>query len=288
MMHVDLPNFKPADDELLYLILDGNSIDDIGVNLYSLENGVSAVSLYANTALTNLNEISPWVLEFQPDKQPKIVEWVIENQYFDKGFAWLLSSQATLYDVAQHFQQLAVVNSPYLGELIFRLADARIAYPLLKEHIASGQTRLVGPIRTMYFRQEQQWASLTAPKQSDNTSLYTLTDSDVTILENIATKAFATKLEAHINTYFPNSFENTLQPKAETLIVKAKELGFTTERAVYYYANVIGHLGADFQQNPQHKTITQLVNNPSTQTPEQRIEKAAALAKAFTLGVNHV
>ncbi len=287
-----LPHIELTPQQTLYLMLDGNVIDDLPRLLYTVDNGAEMLGLYQGTALEKLLNVSPWLVELDMSRSNPILEWVIEHDYFARSAAWLLSSEQNLHQVAKHFQSLWQVAHPLGHQVVLRLQDPRVAKALLSSHIAQGIQRLSGPICCCWFYEQGEWATLQVAKLSNDRSPYTLSDEDLKILDEVTLQHLAKELVLHIKEYFPK-WPNI---NAELVIQQAQQRGFTTKKGIRYYTNVLGYCyygsmkksKQELIKHPKFQEIHRLVNKPSLLTPEQRVRQAAKLAYHYAQGATHV
>lgn len=277
-----------TEPEHLYIILDGNFIENLNDHINAMGSHFKATSLYKSTTLDHLDAISPWIVELSLDDKVPLINWALENQYFDNA-AWLFSSNNEHADIVQHFRSLLFVKHPNGGEYIFRFHDPRIAEALLQSHYKLEQNNLAEPLNTAWFYKENRWMSInfTSWQVGKTQSLqppYCLTDQDIVILSDVTMVTFTNKLDRHINTHFPEWYEDKNRTPTHNVIKLAKQLGFVSERAIFFFTNVLGYLGESVIKNQHYQDIHELLTKTSLLTPEQRAEKAAELAYQYHQG----
>ncbi len=282
MSSLTLPDMDLTSQQTLYLLLDGNLIEDLARQLYSLDSGAQMVGLYSGTPLEHLAPHSPWLIELDISHSNPILEWAWENDYFNSS-AWLLSSEKSLYLLTEHFQSLLQVTHPLGHQSLFRFYDPRVAKALMSSHIAGGLSRLTGPIHCSWFYEQGSWTAIQPVKRSDDTSPYTLSNDDVSILNELSSRHYAEQLSLHIQEHFPQWQELSVQE----VIQQAQQRGFTTRKSIHFYTNVLGfcyYAGIKtlqentLSEHPQLQEVHDLITRPGQLTPEQRARQAAKLA----------
>ncbi|MGR5080744.1 DUF4123 domain-containing protein [Photobacterium swingsii] len=277
--------------EHLYILLDASLITNLERKLNELGDYLNATPVYQGTTLHHLSAMSAWLVEILPTEPSVLINWAIDNQYFDNA-AWLFTSNQKHKKVLRHFHSLLFVKHPDNSDYIFRFHDPRVARALLQSHYLEGENKLAQPVNTAWFYTSNNWDSINLTSwQIEKTqpikNQYYLTEQDLTILANVTMTRFIQKLNHHIHTYFPDWYADVNRTPTHQLIVLAKQLGFTSERSTFFFTNVLGYLGEGVIKHRHYQDIHDLLTKTSRLTPEQRAEKAAELAHYYHQGQHH-
>ncbi|WP_260260745.1 DUF4123 domain-containing protein [Vibrio intestinalis] len=282
-----IPELRVPKSQSLYLLIDGNAVDKLAEKIYSLTENLNVQCIYTNSPLQPLREASPWLIELLDSQRFSVLAWAQEQNFFENQAAWLFISESNIETTADHFRSLVEVEHPMGHQVVFRLQDPRVARALFTYHAEQNHFELTGPISESWFYVQEKWFKVKSFPQPVNKRKYVLTEQDLNILNIVAMEQFILGLDKHISLYFPHWVAQK-KSNTRTIIENAKSRGFTSERAIYFYTNVLGFLGENCLDNNEYQDIQQLVLMPSRLTPEQRIEKAAHLAYQYSQGEIHV
>ncbi|MDX1304661.1 DUF4123 domain-containing protein [Photobacterium sp.] len=265
-----------------YLIIDGASVDNLAKSLYDTESDLNGMTLYAGTALQSVMDISPWVVESTGALYTWFQECVIP---LNAGM--ILHTDADLETVTQHWKSLLHAQNTHNETVIFRAYDPRIFSALIQSSTEQQLSRLFGPVRqvSVWEVQSQSWQQFSNTSQSldyDESEQFVLTGLNAKKITEVTEATFIQRLVEHIQTYFPQQHPSSDEIEmAEVYYHKAHSLGFSSERAVFYFTNVICLLGMDVLVDDTYPDIKQLLTEPSLLTPSQRVHKAALLAAEY-------
>ncbi|MCP1328634.1 DUF4123 domain-containing protein, partial [Halomonas sp. 707D4] len=101
----------PADRDV-YLLIDGARVKQLARRLYewSFESGLEADLLYAGTPLSEVSEISPWLIALPGACHPVLQAFLVQGLHDEWGY--LLESQASLEDLGGYLRKLLQVRHP--------------------------------------------------------------------------------------------------------------------------------------------------------------------------------
>ncbi|SHF37121.1 protein of unknown function [Modicisalibacter ilicicola DSM 19980] len=126
----------PADQSVL-LLLDGVRVSGLARKLYEWSDGaMDAELLYAGTPWATVQEVSPWLIAL-PHLHDPIIAMFLEEGAGDEG-GYLIVSDASLVEVADHLRQLIQVRHPMDIPMLLRLADPAVIHALLPEEPSMG------------------------------------------------------------------------------------------------------------------------------------------------------
>ncbi|WP_407292989.1 DUF4123 domain-containing protein [Stutzerimonas zhaodongensis] len=278
-----LPSELPWDTPA-YLLLDGVSVETLPKRLYEWAESPVFDVLYLETPWAELSDVSPCLVRIDGQHDSALAAFVQNSQ---EEWGYLLFSNATREALLNHLRWLVCVSHPLGEKMLLRLADPAVMHALLNQAKQDNDATLFGPIEQIVAADridnawhEHQRPGPTTPNRQDRP--YRLSDKQMDCLGGVAFRSTLIRLDAHMRDYFP-TYQPTLSPSQrwqhlQALAERAYGLGFNSEYDITLYANLFGLLGADVLD--MHSDIADLVNQPSSLTPTQRIEQAADLAYA--------
>ncbi|OEE75042.1 DUF4123 domain-containing protein [Vibrio genomosp. F6] len=278
-----------------YAIIDGSQVENLAQNIYSNIDIIDAFPIYVMTELESIKSVSPWVIKLTKADQHN--GWLRKVIKHNQGF--IFYSQSTLEEVVQHWQTLIKVKLIQGQTYLFRVADPQIFNTIFSSSTDAQKSRLMGVISEVYFLINHEWQSITWESSDSETEIQplgdawlTLTDPQVTGLESLVYVKQVDALSQHIQTYFPSAAQSDSYAQAQSYISTSTDLGFETVSDCYYFTNLVCRLGEECYQNDNYPDIKNLIYHTSLDTPSQRIQKAAELAKHYLniedKGASHV
>jgi hypothetical protein len=271
-----VPDFELGSEQILYLLVDGGLIDGMLPSLYQVDGPIVLEPIYMLEPYDQLREVSPCVVQVTPEIQT----WFIEQNVPIAGF--FFASTLSLDVVCDHLRRCITVISPYGSDVLLKMAHAETAWVLLDNDVA-------------HFWQviEQAWLPTRLGWKHQLRRLEPATELDwpLAITDRIWAQfgqiSWLTTLEtltAHINQFFPamvanhDSLDEPFDVWLNATALEGYQRGFTSERDLMLYFNIIGFLGETAVTSDDYPEIHQLITKPSLHTPSQRIEQAAELA----------
>ncbi|MCS3455798.1 hypothetical protein M2366_001879 [Aeromonas sp. BIGb0405] len=277
------PDIQLSDSERLYLLLDGGQIAALEQSLFEVEGSPDYQPLYLYHPWDSLREASPCLVS----ASAALLEWFMEKR--EPSWGYLLSSPLSLLPLAESLRTLIEAESPYGSRVLLKLAMPETAWRLFDGDdgwLWQGVSQVWIPIRAGW--QHKQVPSPLSPRQGDRLRL---TDEQWTRLGEVSWQHTLDAISRHMATWFPARLAEQLD--ASQWVAQwaqwGYDKGFQSERDLLLMFNVLGYLGLGAMQAPdvasaqpgedEHADIRQLILSTSSQTPSQRIERAAELAQ---------
>lgn len=277
-----LPKHLPWQGHV-YLLLDGVSVKNLQAQAYEWFGRPELQLLYANTPLAPCSELSPCLITLNGPNTPGL------SHYFAHAaeeWGYLIFSEASSFDVMAHLRFLLNAQYQPQGQKVWlRVADPAVMQAVLSYAASSQKPEVFGPLDHVVLPDviNNTWQHHTRlgdvqrllPQQP-----YVLCEVQQDMLDEVSFRSTLKVLENHVRKQFPG-YGAQWSPDTRWQWVreranKAYTNGFISNQDICLYTNVFLLLGDDVLQ--QHSDIATLINQPSTLTPSQRIEKAADLA----------
>ncbi len=268
-----------------YLLLDGVRLPRLIKQMHLWPNRKEC--LYAGTRWCEMLDLSPYLVTLTGANDP-VLGHFLKDAWLEPGY--LLFSKADSQTLSAWLSSQLVVQHPSGDEVMMRVADPAVLHQLLSSSGQSSNARWLGPTQHMCLPDSfvAQWHEHRRPAEAPavEPSTLRLTDQELTALGEVEFRRFVLGLVEHINTYFPLVMArfSTLEQRqhAQQLAEIAYGKGFYSAQEVTLYANVVCYLAG--QKVESHPDIAQLLNQTSSQTPLERVQRAAALAetRSFT------
>lgn len=277
-----LPPLTLAQGERLYLLLDGGQIPCIERTLFEISDSPDYQPIYLHQPWDSLREVSPCLVS----ASRTLLDWFMEKR--EPSWGYLLSSPLELLALAESLRTLIEVESPYGSRILLKMAKPETMGRLLMDEdpwLWQGIGQVWIP--TPEGWQHRQAPPVLAPRQGERLRL---TDEQWTRLGEVTWQNTLGAIGRHMEKWFPVRLAE--QTDAPRWIAEWAEWGygrgFQSERDLLLMFNLLGYLGdtvlTPAQQVPGEEDevddIRELALNPSSQTPSQRIERAAELAQA--------
>ncbi|MEE4156847.1 DUF4123 domain-containing protein [Pseudomonas viridiflava] len=265
------------------LLLDGVSVDKLPQQLYTWSEAPDYQPLYLGTRWSGLTDISPCLVRLNSERDPICQQFLA---HADEEWGYLVFSDQPWQTVLDHFRWLICVTHPQGQQVLLRLADPAVAHALLDQSMQRGDATLFGPCSHVLTADAalRCWHNHRRPAKAPVTSHvepYRLSESQVTLLDEVNFRSVVIRLDRHMREYFP-AFQVHLDALDRwkylyTLASNAYERGFGSELEITLYANIHGFLGPHAMT--EHPDLDTLLETPSTLSPTQRIEHVASIAK---------
>lgn len=265
------------------LLLDGVNVDQLPRQLYTWSSTPDFKPLYLGTRWSELNDISPHLIRLSGQDDPIYQQYLA---HVDQEWGYLVFSDQPWETILDHFRWLICVTHPQGAEVLLRLADPAVAHALLDQAVQLKDAQLFGPCSQILTADAalRCWHHHHRPANSSvisHTKPYRLNDSQITLLDEVNFRSVVMRLDLHMNEYFP-TFQAHLQ-KTERwkylneLASQSYERGFCSELDITLYANLHGFLGVTALA--EHPDLNVLLETTSAETPTQRLEHIANIAK---------
>ncbi|WP_447894201.1 DUF4123 domain-containing protein [Vreelandella sp. GE22] len=133
----------------VFLLMDGVRVKKIGKQLYTWSEGnLNAEMLYAGTPLSDLNDISPWLIQLSGPQDMVLKHFLAQGTLAEGGY--IIESDASLADLAKHYRLLSVVLDPLEIPMLLRVADPAVAAAVLPDR-SSSDVAPWGPIEKLHL-----------------------------------------------------------------------------------------------------------------------------------------
>lgn len=271
-----VPDMTLDSHETLYLLVDGAQIDELAKQLYSLSGELELEPIYLDEPYDALISVSPYLIRAtEPVKR-----WFLERNEAMAGY--FLSSSLPLSQVADGLRSMIKVESPYGSTVFAKMANTECGFVLL----STGVSNLWAVMNQAWLPTRMGWQHLSKPDalMPVNEKIYKLSDEQWQLMGNVSWHNTLEKIEKHMQHWFPDTLAkfsnhaNWLAEQAQT----AYQKGFSSERDLLMFFNVLGFVGQQAVQEPIYPDLYQLIHQSSQQTPSQRIEAAANLAYQYS------
>ncbi|MDC5848535.1 DUF4123 domain-containing protein [Vibrio europaeus] len=267
--------FDLARGERLYLVVDGSQIEDLASKLYSLEGTLNSEPIYMKAPYDQLIEVTPYVVH----ASKSVKDWFFELNNSLAGY--FITSSHSLERICENYRNLIIADSPYGSKVYVKMAHSECAWVFYSTYTP----QFWNDISKVWIPTRKEWKAAQTPDIGSNDKNLKISDEQWALLGKISWNTTVEKLTLHVFKWFPTLLENRAESISwvEQHALTAYEKGFTSERDLLMYINVIGFLGEDkFLDQKVYPDIYQLIEMPSQKAPSQRIEAASELAQAYS------
>lgn len=263
------------------LLLDGVTVSDLYAKLYQWYDNPQFEPLFLDTPLAELSDISPALIRLDSINDPVLN---LLSPLADQEWGYLLFSNAPWHDQLDHLRWLLHVDATNNQELLLRLAEPAVAHALALTE--ASEPPLFGPFTELLIPNTElkQWhrhKRQTTPTKHRHEANYLLSAAQLDALGEASFRQTILKLDEHLADYFPEYRQHLdtreQRQQARKLAEQAYAQGFASEREILLYANVFAYLGEHTLS--EHADLAALVLQTSSQSPLQRIERAAQIAQ---------
>lgn len=239
-----------SDINKTFILIDGAKVSDLAQAIYRDEETPRCDALYRGTELSELLEISPWLVE--TDMTSSLARRCF-GDWQHLGAAILLQTNCEFDEVIGHLRGLLIARLETGDEVIFRFYDPEIARQLLKrDEVGDDLKRLMGPcdVVAIQDRRTGEWEQFYRVESSSErqTEVFNLREKHQIAMEKAAEQTALRKLELHTASYFPHLLQQADKAGQDwavvsTLVESAKSQGLYSTRDIALYINTIGWLG---------------------------------------------
>lgn len=239
-----------SDTDRTFILIDGAKVSDLAQAIYCDEETPRCDALYRGTELSELLEISPWLVE--TDMASSLARRCF-GDWQHLGAAILLQARCEFDEVINHLRGLLIARLETGDKVIFRFYDPEIARHLLKRDEVGGDLkRLMGPCSMVAIqdRRTGEWENFYSaePSTAQQSELFDIREEHQVAMEKAAEQTALRKLELHTASYFPHMLRQVDKAGqnwavVSTLIEAAKSQGLYSARDIALYINTIGWLG---------------------------------------------
>ncbi|MDC5821584.1 DUF4123 domain-containing protein [Vibrio europaeus] len=267
--------FELETDEQLYLVVDGAQIEGLASKLYALDGPLHIEPIYMKPPYDQLIEVSPYIVQ----ASKSVRDWFFELNNSLAGY--FIASSHSLERICENYRNLIIADSPYGSKVYVKMAHSECAWVFYSTYTP----QFWNDISKVWIPTRKEWKAAQTPDIGSNDKNLKISDEQWALLGKISWNTTVEKLTLHVFKWFPTLLENRAESISwvEQHALTAYEKGFTSERDLLMYINVIGFLGEDkFLDQKVYPDIYQLIEMPSQKTPSQRIEAASELAQAYS------
>lgn len=274
-----IPDMDVEENEQLYLFVDGGQFDDLPKDLYSVSGTIDLEPIYMEPPYDALMAVSPYVVKATDEFKA----WFFAQNKVIAGF--FFSSSLPIEEICEHFRQVIKVISPYGSDVYLKMANAECAWVFL----AQEDPYYWKAFNHVWVPTRLGWQALERPDdlkldEFDFSKPLKISDEIWGKLGEVSWRNTLEELAIHMQKFFPEIEQHTTDfhqwLDSEGKVAYAK--GFASQRDLTFYFNIIGYLGIDAVSEARYSDIEQLLNQPSIQTPSQRVEQAAELAYQYS------
>ncbi|WP_391087091.1 DUF4123 domain-containing protein [Vibrio sp. NH-UV-68] len=268
-------SFDLSKGERLYLIVDGAQIEGLARTLYALNGPINVEPIYMMPPHDQLLEVSPYIVH----ATKAIQDWFLAQNKPMSGY--FVASAKSLEIICENYRNFIIAESPYGSQLYIKMANSECAWVFYSTHTP----QFWNDISQVWIPTRKGWQSAICPDLNRNRDKLKISDEQWSLLGKVSWDTTVIKLKDHVLKWFPLLLDGNVESLSwvETYALSAYKQGFTSERDLMMYMNIIGFLGEDkFLDERLYPDIHDLILNASQQTPSQRVEKAANLAQAYS------
>jgi len=271
------PHMSVSSDEILYLLVDGSQVEQLAKQLYSICGELNLEPIYLFEPYKALQSVSPYLIQ----ATEPVKEWFLALNKPIAGY--FFSSPLSLRRAAEKLRELIQAKSPYGSTVFVKMANSECAHVLLSTHTP----HLWQAMNQAWLPTRDGWQHVMKPEwiQAASNETHKFTDEQWQLMGKITWRNHLEKIETHMLQWFPERHQQYFsQPQSlEEQAQGAYQLGFTSERDLLLFFNVIGFLGLEvITSDQEYPEVHQLIHQTSQQTPSQRIEQAAELAFQYS------
>lgn len=260
------------------LLLDAVQVVDLLKRLYRWAELPSVKVLYLGTRLAALQHLSPCLVRISGPNDPILAQYL---DHLDQKWGYLLVSEASWEQTAAHLQWLTSVEHWSGQEMLLRIAYPDVADALF----GSADCVLFGPCQRVitadYIKGgwNQYYRSGDMPQQNF-AAPYCLSERQAQRLMDASAHKTISDLSEHMAYYFPEYYANLTHAERDlhlqTLVHRAGEHGFNSEKALYLYCNAHGFVGGQALEEPAFAMFLEPCS--TDESPTCRAQGLASLA----------
>ncbi|MBL1272731.1 MAG: DUF4123 domain-containing protein [Oceanospirillales bacterium] len=239
-----------SDTGKTFILIDGAKVSDLAQVIYRDEEVPRCDALYRGTELSDLLEISPWLIE--TDMSSPLARRCF-GDWKHLGAAIVFQAIRQFDEVMDHLRGLRMARLATGDEVIFRFYDPEVARHLLKrDHVGEDVKRIMGPCSAIAIQDRRTggWDCIRndQPNSEPQAEMFNIREEHQVAMERAAEQTALRKLELHVANYFPHLLQETEADEQDwgvvsALVHAAKARGLYSPRDIALYINTIGWLG---------------------------------------------
>lgn len=245
--------------------------------------------LYTAPHMAGLESVSPRILKITDIQNPVLQDFLAHSH---EEWGYLLLCDGTWQTLVQHMRWLTVARMPHGQDVFLKVADPAVMHAVLNNRACEQDATLFGPCRQILMADgiQGRWHAHnrpgSAPEPSHQTP-YLLNAAQALAFDDVKFRGVVKDLDTHMRHYF-SGYQGAATPAQrwvhlQGLATQAYERGFNSELDIIRYANIHGYLGEEALQI--HLDLERILSTASPQTPSQRVEKAAHIARCRALSL---
>lgn len=283
MLENGLPHQLPW-NSTVGLLLDGVSIEKLPQRLYQWAQSPLFEPLYLGTPWAEVLDIAPCLVQIKTPNDPVLKQFLSASR---QEWGYLVFSEHPWGDLVAHWRWLTSVWHPQGEEVLLRIADPAVTRALLVHAHSIKDPTLFGPCTHVVTADAARgcWHLTLRPGEApktDHNTRYRLNDEQIGLLDAVSFRHAVMRIDRHLHEHFPHYQAHATPPQRwehlHALASAAYDRGFNTELDITLYANIHGFLGERALE--AHPDLDAQLKTPSQQTPTQRLEEVASIAKA--------
>lgn len=264
-------------NQTVYMMVDGTQLKELAKSLYQIQGQLTLEPIYLYEPHNTLISVSPYLVVATNN----VIRWFAEQN--NPLLGYFFTSDLNFDNLADGFRHFIKVQTPYDSSAYFKFANSESAYVLL----STNSLQFWSLFKEVWLPTRHGFYHMQQPERLDiglTSSVIKLSDEQWERLGDIVWRNTLDKITLHIKTWFPHLVISLKEKDnwLENWATYAYKNGFTSEKDLLMFFNVIGFTSEDSMSDPKmHPEIYTLVNNRSNLTPSQRIEKAALIAEKY-------
>ncbi|WP_355662486.1 DUF4123 domain-containing protein [Halomonas salifodinae] len=238
-------------EQRVYLLLDGVRVEQLARRLYEWSEGrLEADLLYAGTPWSDVNEVSPWLVQLAGAEDPVLRHFLEEG--LDPEWGYLIVSEADLPELGDHLRGLIQVVHPSGVPMLLRLADPAVITALLEADSSPARVPW-GPIHALLAPDAvaETW-QCGSPAQTDAAPLsldraYRLSEPQLERLQACDrrrdTRQLMAFVDRHCRDWLPDTGTPQRHARLTAIIQEARGMGFGAPREWALFCTLMARLG---------------------------------------------
>ncbi|WP_407333316.1 DUF4123 domain-containing protein [Enterovibrio sp. 27052020O] len=277
---MNLPDIE-ANQNPLYILLDGTVIEDAVKLSYELAANQDIEIIYSGTVLNIVSNLSPIILPLKNNQ-------VLLNAAMDKkphDWGIVFEAEASTSDVAEHLKTVIKADLGNGSTSVFRFYLPHVVGRIALASTDTQKHRLFGPITKIWSqsRADKIWETteityFEKPPQEENNGWMALSDNQLTALGEAAKQHFHYRALDHVNQHFPNHFYQASPQdqllKIESYVKQGQSYGLSSEMESLCFINILCMLGEEALEGEKHSDVKKLLDSKDTMLPSERIQNA--------------
>ncbi|MBF8224181.1 DUF4123 domain-containing protein [Halomonas sp. 328] len=238
-------------EQRVYLLLDGVRVEQLARRLYEWSEGhLEADLLYAGTPWSDVDKVSPWLVQLAGAEDPVLRHFLEEGLAPEWGY--LIASACDLTELGDHLRGLIQVVHPSGVPMLLRLADPAVIAALLEADSSPAQVPW-GPIQTLLAPDAvtetwQCWSpAMTEAESLPRDGAYRLSEPQLERLQACDrrrdTRQLMAFVDRHCRDWLPDTGTPQRHARLTAIIQEARGMGFVAPREWALLCTLMARLG---------------------------------------------